>query len=71
MTSDSVVGIDPADSVVGPGDTFTVQVVIEEATDLGGFQFGLVYDPAIVQVRDVKVGGLLGSTGRSVVPVRP
>lgn len=65
------VRIEPAEAVVGPGDTFTVEVVIEEARDLGGFQFDLVYDPAIVQVKEVDLGGFLGSTGRSVVPVGP
>lgn len=65
------VRIEPAEAVVGPGDTFIVEVVIKEARDLGGFQFDLVYDPAIVQVKEVDLGGFLGSTGRSVVPVGP
>ena len=46
-------------------------MVIEEARDLGGFQFDLVYDPAIVQVKEVDLGGFLGSTGRGTVPVGP
>ncbi len=65
------VRIEPMDLVVGPSETFTIQVVIEGANDLGAFQFELTYDPAILQVTEAALGDFLGSTGRSGVPVGP
>ncbi|MBC8254744.1 MAG: hypothetical protein H8E35_12070 [Ardenticatenia bacterium] len=58
-------------SPVASGKTFTVAVEIEGATDLGGFQFDIAFDPAVVQVEDVTLGDLLGSTGRSTTPLGP
>jgi len=71
MTPATRVRIEPADSVVGPNETFVVQVVIEEADDLGAFQFNLAYDPSILQVTEAVLGDFLESTGRSVVPIGP
>ena len=65
------VRIEPADLVVGLNETFVVQVVIEEAANLGAFQFDLTYDPSILQVQEAAVGDFLGSTGQTVVPVGP
>ena len=63
------VRIKPADLAVELNETFVVQVVIEEANDLGGFQFDLTYDPSIVQVTEPALGDFLGSTGRNAVTV--
>lgn len=65
------VRIEPADQVVDLNETFVVQVMIEEAGDLGAFQFDLTYDPSIVQVTEAVLGDFLGSTGRSMVPAGP
>ena len=65
------VRIEPADLVVGLNETFVVQVVIEEAGDLGAFQFDLTYDSSILQVTEAVLGDFLGSTGRSMVPIGP
>ena len=67
------VRIEPADSVVSLNETFVVQVIIEEADDLGGFEFGLTYDSSILEVTDAVLGDFLGSTGRSVAlaPIGP
>ena len=65
------VRLEPADLVVDLNETFVVQVVIEEAANLGAFQFDLTYDPSILQVQGAAVGDFLGSTGQSVVPVGP
>jgi len=63
----SVMKIEPRDCSVGAGDFFTVSVVIEDAADLGGFQFDLIYDPDMFQVvEDPTLGDFLGSTGRQV-----
>ena len=67
------VRIEPVQSTVAIGDTFTVTVMIDDAADLGAFQFGLpaspglVYDPSVVWVDGVTVGDFLGSTGRDVI----
>jgi len=65
------VRLEPADLVVGLNETFVVQVLIEEAANLGAFQFDLAYDPSVLQVQEAAVGDFLGSTGQSVVPVGP
>ena len=64
---DPTVRLDPQNSTVGLGDTFTVTVMVDDALDLGSFQFDLVYDPSVIWVDDVTLGDFLGSTGRSVV----
>jgi hypothetical protein len=56
------------------GATFDIDVLIEDVTDFGGFQFSIDYNPAIVTVEnaaDVVLGPFLGSTGRGAIPVGP
>jgi hypothetical protein len=53
------------------GGPFVVEVMVDNANDLGAFEFDLVYDPAIIHVDDVDLGDFLGSTGRSVSEVGP
>ena len=65
------VRIEPADLVVRLNETFVVQVVIEEADNLGAFQFNLVYDPSILQVTEAALSTFLESTGNSMVPMGP
>ena len=62
------VRIDPAESVVRAGQTFTVSVMIEEASDLGGFEFTLLFVTTTVTADSVTVGDFPGSTGRTVIP---
>ncbi len=50
---------------------FTVDLTVEDVTNLASFQIDLVYDPAIVSVSGVSVAAFLGSTGRVVAPVGP
>jgi hypothetical protein len=65
------VRIDPASVVVGAGRAFAVSVMIDQAEDLGGFEFTLLFATTAVTVDDVAVGDFLGSTGREVIPVGP
>jgi hypothetical protein len=65
------VRIDPANSVVGAGQTFTVSVTIDQASDLGGFQFDLFFVTTAVTVDGVTAGDFPGRTGRMVIPVEP
>ncbi len=56
------------------GETFNVQVMIEDVTNLGGFQVTLDYDPTVVQIlgtpsSSVTLGSFIGSTGRTVTKV--
>ena len=68
----AVVKIDPASKGVDPGETFTVTVMIEDASDLGAFEFELTYDSTcVVTATDATLGPFLGSTGRSVGEVGP
>ena len=70
-TSDPLVAINPPELVVDPGATFTVEVLIKEVSDLGGYEFKMDFDPSVVQMVGVEEGGFLGSTGRMVIPLGP
>ena len=56
-------GID-ASRIVAPMDGFDIDIVVEDALDLAGFQFDLSFDPALVSatfpVAPVVSGGLFG-----------
>jgi hypothetical protein len=65
----SIVKVEPRENSVDPEESFTVSVSIEYVADLGAFQFSLRYDPALLQVTDVTLGDLLGSTGRSLIDI--
>jgi len=67
----TVMKVDPAIKVVAPGGTFSVTVAIENAVDLGAFEFELTYNPSVVQLNSVAQGPFLGSTGRNVSEVGP
>jgi len=73
---DVTVKIDPPEKTVDSGSTFTVDVAIEDASDLGAFEFELTYDPTCVNTVSpcddaVTLGPFLGSTGRGVIPLGP
>jgi len=53
------------------GDTFTVEVVVDSAQNLGGFEFDLAFNPAVIKVQDAALGDLLGSTGRTAARIGP
>ena len=40
-------------------------------TDLGSFQFTLIFSPAIVHAEGVELGDFLGSTGRNTSTLGP
>jgi len=65
------VKINPPEKTVPAGSTFTFDVIIEDAVDLGAFEFELTYVSTCVQATDVTLGPFLGSTGRSVADVGP
>jgi hypothetical protein len=63
--------IEPTTVTSQVGDPFTLEVIVANVDDLGAFEFDLTYDPAVLWVIDVQVGGFLGSTSRTVVPLGP
>jgi hypothetical protein len=65
------VRIDPAESVVDVGETFTITVTMDDANDLGGFEFTLSFITTTVTADSVTLGDFLGSTGRTVSTVGP
>lgn len=70
VLQDGVVRVEPAVTVVENGETFRVYVMIDDAVNLGGFQFVIDYDPAIIEVpkqpNPMVLGAFLGSTGRTL-----
>ena len=50
-----------------PGTQFSVDVVIEDVSELGAFEFGVLFDPSFAELKGIRVGPFLASTGRSVV----
>ncbi|MGA9349124.1 MAG: cohesin domain-containing protein [Anaerolineae bacterium] len=68
---DPIMRIEPVQSTVTVGQSFTVSVMIDEASNLGAFQFDLRYTATIVRVNGVTLPAFLGITGRSVFPVGP
>lgn len=71
LAPDATIRLDPSSQTVDLGEQFTVVVMIDECSDLGGFQFDLLYIPTIVTVDGVTLGAFLGSTGRSVSLLGP
>ncbi|WP_207681081.1 InlB B-repeat-containing protein [Desulfonema magnum] len=55
--------IDP--DIIDPGKTSTFDVVIEDASDLGAFEFDLGYDAGVVTIESITLGDFLESTGRN------
>ncbi len=63
--------LSPSSQSVYRGSSFTVDVMVDNTTKLGGFEFVLSYDPAVLQANTAVLGDFLGSTGRAAVPVGP
>jgi len=52
-------------------NTFVVDVVVDQVTNLGAYEFTLSFDPTIVAYQNVVNGGFLGSSGRQVSCLTP
>lgn len=57
----------PVSSIASAGSQFTIQVAVDRVTDLGAFQFDLVFNNTLLSPVAVTVAPFLGSTGRSTV----
>ena len=53
----------PAIVPVHVGATFAVDLIIENVTDLAGWQFDIAFNPAMLQIVEVKEGGFLKQNG--------
>jgi C1A family cysteine protease len=66
----AVVKVNPASKTMPLGGTDAgVDIVVENAANVGAYQVDLLYNPNIVSVLEVKAGPFLGSTGRTVMPL--
>jgi hypothetical protein len=54
--SGTTLTISPATSDVQPGDHLRLQVVLNTDTPTRGLQFGISYDPQLIQIDDVSMG---------------
>ena len=71
LAPDATVSLSPNTQVVDLGEHFTVDVMIDEYSDLGGYEFDLSYDSSVVNGENAEDGGLLESSGRTMVEVDP
>jgi hypothetical protein len=71
VLADPTIRLDPSSSTVPVGATFVVNVAVDDVLDLGGFEFTMTFDPAVVKVQNVALGPFLSSTGRTVGAVGP
>jgi predicted secreted protein len=66
----AAVKVQPASASIALGAVdASVDIAIENAANVGGYQVDLAYDPSIVSVQEVKPGTFMGSTGRTVMPL--
>jgi hypothetical protein len=59
LDSATVVAIDPPERSVDAQETFSVKVTIADSPDLEGYEFTLIFDPAVVEVQAVEQGPFL------------
>ena len=71
FAEDLTIRIDPQQTTVGISEVCSLDVVIENVTNLGAFQFDIVYSTDVVHADTALMGPFLGSTGRTVLPVGP
>ncbi len=62
----TVACIQPVGQVVPRGSNFSVDVVVDNVTNLGAYQFSLQFDPVIMEYVSAVNSPFLGSTGRAV-----
>ncbi|HOU23750.1 MAG TPA: cohesin domain-containing protein [Anaerolineae bacterium] len=63
--------VSPVSQYAVVGETFSAEIRVSDALDLGGFEFTLSYNPAVVTVTNIVVGGLISSTNRTVAEYGP
>ncbi|MFQ5627364.1 MAG: invasin domain 3-containing protein, partial [bacterium] len=61
----------PKDASISIADSYTLSIRVENAQNLGAFEFELALSSAIARIDSVRLGGFLGGTGRIAIPVGP
>jgi len=61
----------PSGPIGADDPPFAVQVIADDVTNLGAFEFDLLYQPSTVNLVNVEVGPFLGSSGRRVQCLDP
>lgn len=61
----------PPGAIGAEDPPFTVRIIVEDVTNLGAFEFDLLYQPSTVSLTNVEVGPFLGSSGRRVECIDP
>lgn len=69
--ADPAIRFDPPASSVAPGAVFAVNVLVDNVTDLGGYEFTVTFNPAVVHVQNVTLGPFLSATGRTTAALGP
>ena len=64
------VSIDPASQTTSDA-TVSIEVLVADATDLGGYEFTLTWDASLLTFSSISNEAFLGSTGRTVVCSAP
>jgi hypothetical protein len=59
----TAVTVEPASNKVGIGDTFTVDIFVNPATDIAGAEFSLSFNASVVTANNVTEGNLLSQGG--------
>jgi len=59
----------PASISLKPGDTMTVGLAIDNAHDLFSIPLLLKYDPAVIQIEDIRNGGFLSGGTQEIAVV--
>ena len=63
--TDQVIFVNPQTQTVNAGDEVTIEVKIADAADLYGFQFNMLYDPAILEFSEAEEGTFLSENGNA------
>lgn len=63
--------VDPASTTVAVGQNFTVNLVVDNAINLAGFQAKVSFNPNTLSFVSATLGSFLSTTGRSVSPLGP
>ena len=59
------VGYNFSEPPIHSGDTFTLQIEVEDVYDLAGWEFSIAFDPDVLKAVEVNEGGFLKSGGGS------
>ncbi|MDE3096602.1 MAG: hypothetical protein KGK07_11480 [Chloroflexota bacterium] len=66
VAGSAVICLVPATQTVAVGSNFSVDVVVDNATDIGAYEFIISFDAVRLTPLSAVDGGFLGSTGRSI-----